>query len=97
MHHVTNILEVNAYQILCEFDKKENRVINFDEILSSTKNSFVQKLKDIEIFRKVKLDTVSKTLYWENLAQIKDYDGTIKTCELDFDPNVLYNNSKAIN
>ncbi|MEZ5046624.1 MAG: DUF2442 domain-containing protein [Chitinophagaceae bacterium] len=94
-HHITQIIDTIPFQIQCEFDGKEIRNIDFNEILNENKNPFIQKLRDEKVFNQVKLDKVSKTIYWENLAQIKDYDGQIKPCELDFDPTVLYNISKA--
>ena len=91
MHHITQILNILPYQIVCEFDNKENRTIDFKSILKDTKSPFVQKLNDESIFLQAKLDKISKTIYWENLALMKDYDGVVKPCELDFDPTLLYN------
>lgn len=95
MHNITQIINTSAFQIFCEFDGKEIRVIDFHKILDENKNPFIQKLKDETIFKQVKLNKISKTIYWENLATIKDYDGQIKPCELDFDSTVLYNISKT--
>lgn len=96
MHHITKIEKVENYKVYCLFDNKEVRSVDFTTMIMNTKSDYILKLKDINIFNQVKLDLTSKTLYWENLAQMKDYDGQIIPCELDFDPTVLYNISEKI-
>lgn len=96
MHHITRIEKVENYVVYCLFDNKEVRRVDFSSIIMNTKSNYVSKLKDVNVFKQVKLDAISKTPYWENLAQMKDYDGQIKPCELDFDPTVLYNISEQI-
>ena len=91
MHHITKIEKVEGYKVICVFDSTELRSVDFNKMIEqNTQSNFIQKLKDINTFNMVRLDPVAKTLYWENLAQMRDYDGTVKPCELDFDPNVLY-------
>ncbi len=96
MHYITNITKVEPFKIFCIFDGIENRMIDFSPILQDEVDTFYSKLKDEQIFKQVKLDPISKTIYWENLASMKDYDGSIKACELDFDPTVLYQQSISI-
>ncbi len=96
MHHITNIEKIDPYKVYCIFDNKELRCIDFSTMLNETKSLYIQKLKDKKIFSEVKLDSISKTLYWEGLAQVRDYDGAIKPCELDFDPTVLYGLSEKL-
>jgi len=96
MHHITQIYKVEPFKIHCVFDVKESRIIDFAELINNADGDCVSKLKDEKIFLNAKLDHISKTIYWEDLALMKDYDGTIKPCELDFDPTVLYYLSRSL-
>lgn len=96
MHHITKIEKIEPYKVYCVFDNTELRSVDFAPIINDTKSAYISKLKDKDTFIKAKLDPISKTIYWENLAQIKDYDGVVKPCELDFDPTVLYTISEKI-
>jgi len=45
---------------------------------------------------KVKLDTEAKTLYWEDLATMINFDGKKIKAPLDLCPDVFYKMSKPI-
>lgn len=65
--------------------------MDFSNILNENSAGIYSSLLKQEEFLKVKTD--GRTLYWENLAKIQDYDGNIKDTTLDFCPDVLFENS----
>ncbi|MCU0471503.1 MAG: DUF2442 domain-containing protein [Arcicella sp.] len=90
---ITKVLEVEPYKIKCLWSTGEYKTVDFSDFLKDyqDKPSFVfHKLLDKSVFKTVRLDEVGKTLCWDNLTTMKDYDGSIKPAPIDFCPDVLY-------
>lgn len=91
MKWIVKIIELENYNIKTLWNDNIIRDIDlFDFIKSKTdnQNSSYLPLLDYGIFSKVKCD--GTTLYWENLIDYKDYDGTIKKGNLDISPELLF-------
>lgn len=90
---ITQILSVEPYKVQCQWTTGEFKTIDFFDFLQEyqEKPQFVYaKLLDKSIFKRVRLDEVARTLCWDNLTTMRDYDGIIKPAPLDFCPDVLY-------
>ncbi|MEI6815303.1 MAG: hypothetical protein WCL14_01735 [Bacteroidota bacterium] len=96
---IKSILSVEPYSIKCLWTTGEVRIIDLEYELKGKElenSSPVSKLLNEEIFKSVKLDNESGTVYWDRLMPYKDLDGTIKKGPLDFCPDVLYSLSKPV-
>jgi|ERR1039458_574311 hypothetical protein len=94
---IKDILSVESYSIKCLWNTGEIRIIDLEKELSNNKSdSVLGKLLDKEIFSTVKVDNESGTIYWDNLLNYHDLDGTVKKGPLDFCPDVLYSLSKPV-
>ena len=93
---IKNILSVEPFSIKVLWNTGEIRVIELEKELKTGTPSVFEKLLDKKTFSSVKLDEEAGTIYWENLLNYKDLDGTIKPGPLDFCPDVLYELSTPI-
>ena len=84
MYRITEIITIEPYQISARFNSGEIRMINFLPLVEK-----FTALKDPKVFAKAKIDSFP-TISWDDLAFIRELDGTIKTCPLDFSPETLY-------
>jgi Protein of unknown function (DUF2442) len=84
MYKILEILSIKPYQITAKFNTGEIRRINFLPLVER-----FTVLKDPTVFAKAKLDDYP-TISWEGLAKIRELDGTISPCALDFSPETLY-------
>jgi len=89
MHFINSIVDIKPYTITVIFDNKEQRVINFEPILSD-----FPVLKNPHVFASASLDNYP-TLKWEGLAKMKELDGSIVPAPLDFSPDTLYMMSES--
>ena len=90
LHSVTKIIEIKPFFIRAIFDGNEERIINFQPLIKN-----VPILKKESIFRQATLDDYP-TIKWDNLGKIKELDGSISSCPLDFSPNTLYELSTPV-
>jgi hypothetical protein len=77
-----SILDVkcdSGYKLILKFDNGEERLVQMAQFF---KGPLFQALKDIDLFRQVRVDKESGTIVWPNGA--------------DLDPDVLYNHSRLI-
>ncbi|MBM2813648.1 MAG: hypothetical protein HW421_410 [Ignavibacteria bacterium] len=91
MKWIEKILEVKPYTIKTLWNDGSVRLINLEEFIkkkSLNPNSSFKKLKNSDVFIKVKCDGTS--LYWENLIKYKDLDGGEKDGNLDISPELLF-------
>ena len=96
---ISSIEKVNPFTILTRWTTGELREIDFTPILRNFENrpaSSMGQLLRTEIFEKVKLDPGAQTLYWEVLIQMRLKDRTMVPAPLDFCPDVLFENSRAV-
>ena len=94
---IRQIISVEPYKVTCLWNTGEVREIDLQPLLTdSTKkpNSPVIRLFNKELFEQVKTD--GRTLYWDNLLTMIDYDGSQRPAPLDFDPDVMYKQSILI-
>jgi hypothetical protein len=84
MHKITHIIEIKPYQIAARFSSGEIRKIDFRPLVEK-----FPILKDPAVFVKAKIDSYP-TISWDGLAFIRELDGTITSCSLDFSPETLY-------
>ncbi len=96
-NRITQIIDVQPFSIKCKWTNGEIRLVDF---LSFQKNigggKVFEKIMQPEIFKQVKLDEISHTLYWADMLPYRDYDGSTKIGALDFCPDVLYFQSVAV-
>ena len=97
LNRIKNIIEVKPFAIKCEWTNGEIRLIDFQLLKKELGNEVLfNKILQPEIFKQVKLDASSKTLYWDNMMPYTDYDGSKKIGPLDFCPDVLYQQSQLV-
>jgi len=55
----------------------------------------LKKLIDNDTYKTAKIGSFGE-IYWENVGEMKNYDGTIIACEYDISPEFAYYNSTKI-
>ena len=93
LHRIRKIIGVAPYAIVCEWTDGAIRIIKMEQKIkewSDEPQSIYKQLLDKNVFMQVKLDTESKTLFWENLVKMQDTLGKLIDAPLDIDPEVLY-------
>lgn len=91
MKWIEEIINVEDYKIQVLWNDKVLRTIDLTDFLNSktkNSNSSYTPLLENSIFQSVKCD--GTTLYWENLIEYKDIDGSIHKGNLDISPELLY-------
>lgn len=92
---VKTILSVEPYKITCLWNTGEVREVDFKPYLTEFKpQSPIARLADKRLFSEVKTD--GRTLYWDNLLTMIDYDGSQHSAPLNFDPDVMYQRSRLV-
>ncbi len=85
------LLEDNI--MICKFDNNEQRILNLREVV---KDKYAKKIiADVDIFKKAKIGQFGE-IYWASIAEIKDQDGVVHSCEYDISPEFAYLNSKPL-
>lgn len=94
MIKVKSIEKSDNYSLQILFSNGEIKLIDFANIIQANKdNNYFKILAKPEAFAKVKVGTLGE-IYWENIATIKDLDGSILPCNFDFSPEFIYANAK---
>ena len=92
---VKTILSVEPYKVRCLWNTGEVREVDFQPYLDESKaEGPIARLANEKLFCEVKTD--GRTLYWDNLLIMIDYDGTQQLAPLDFDPDVMYQRSRLM-
>ena len=94
---IKEIISINPFVISALWSNNEVRKIDFAQFLSDyfqKNDSIFHKILDERTFLKAKTD--GRTIYWEGLAQMQDYDGKIISAPLDFCPDVLFEQSVLV-
>jgi hypothetical protein len=84
MQSIKNIVKVEPFHLILEFDKNEIRKVNLEPEFrkwSKTPESKFKELLNPEQFKKVRLNKEIESIYWEN--------------GIDLCPDVLYSLSKG--
>lgn len=76
---VTSVYPTRTFKLIVEFDRKEYRMLNIKKFLQSDKGLLADVRDDLDLFLTVNVDQIAGTVCWKN--------------GVDFDPNVLYENS----
>jgi hypothetical protein len=94
MYKVTNIFILDAFQIQCTFNTGETKLLDVSKSLDAN-NKFVQKLMNNNTYKDAKIGSFGE-IYWENIGEMKDYDGTVIACDYDISPEFAYYYSTKI-
>jgi hypothetical protein len=95
MFRITNISILDAFQIQCSFNTGETKVLDLKKSLDIN-NKYVKKLIKNDTYKNAKIGSFGE-IYWEGIAEMKDFDGSIIPCEYDMSPEFVYQNSTKIN
>jgi len=100
LHRIQRIISITPFTVICEWTNGEIRAVQMEEKIkewSEGPQSVFKNLMDKDFFSKVKLDLISKTLYWDELLTMEDTSGILFKAPLDIDPEVLYEMSIPVN
>ncbi|OJV18442.1 MAG: hypothetical protein BGO21_23125 [Dyadobacter sp. 50-39] len=91
---IEEILSVEPFIIKSLWTDGQVRVMDFGKFLAeyngNDKSPF-GKILQPEIFIQAKTD--GRTILWENMTEMEDYDGKLISAPLDFCPDVLFQHS----
>jgi hypothetical protein len=94
MLKIISIKILDYYKILCVFNTGEIRILDIQQSLNES-NNLVQKLTNQDVFNSAKIGQFGE-IYWEEIGEIQELDGTISKCNYDISPEfVFYNSSKV--
>lgn len=91
---VKEILSVEPFVIRSLWTDDQIRFTDFRQLLAEyagNEESVFDKILHADVFMQAKTD--GRTIYWENMTEMVDYDGTLIPSPLDFCPDVLFANS----
>lgn len=94
MIKVKEIQKNDSYSLQILFSNGEIKLINFASIIQANANNEYFKILAIpEVFTKAKVGKLGE-IYWENIATIKELDGSVSPCNFDFSPEFIYAHAK---
>lgn len=94
MIKVKNINKIDGYTLELLFNNGEIKQLDFKRIIDNNeKDIYIKKLVNLEKFCQVRVGDLGE-IYWENLATIKELDGSIVPCNYDCSPEFIYANAK---
>ena len=94
---IKEIVSIKPFIINALWSNNDVRRIDSGPFLAhyfQKKDSVFHKVLDEKTFLKAKTD--GRTIYWEGLAEMQDYDGKIISAPLDFCPDVLFEQSVLV-
>ena len=94
MLKIKNISLMPNYTLRCVFNTGEVRIFNLQKSLDKN-NRFVRKVLSLEVFEKVKLGDFGE-LYWDEIGEIKELNGSISSCNYDISPEFVYAHSEVL-
>ncbi len=94
MLKIQSIKILDSHKILCVFNTGEMRVLDITNALDST-NKLVKKLSDQNVFKNAKLGQFGE-IYWEEIGEIRELDGSITSCVYDISPEFVFYNSTKV-
>jgi len=95
MIKITRVFIENPFQLVCEFNNKEVRLLNALPIFEQQKHlNGVNSLFNKEIFAKVEIGDLGE-LTWRNIVT-SEYNGVTTCWDYDISPEFAYLNSKQI-
>lgn len=81
---------LDSHKILCFFNTGEKRVLDICLALNQT-NKLV-KIVHPDVFRMAKIGLFGE-IYWDQIGEIKELDGSISSCVYDISPEFAYHHS----
>jgi len=99
LHLVKNIVHVEPYKLVLLLNTGEYKEIDIEKVFirqATQPNNPLLKLLNKELFQQVQFDNEAETIYWSNLMTMRRKDGTTQPANLDFCPEVLYNESELL-
>jgi hypothetical protein len=90
---ITEILNQKDFMVITRWNTNEIRCIDFKKIISDYPQSLKDMILDKSVFSTISLNKESQTIFLPNLLPYKDENGNTALGELDFCPDVLYENS----
>ncbi len=94
MLKIKNISLMPNYTLRCVFNTGEVRIFNLQKSLDKN-DRFVRKVLSLEVFEKVKLGDFGE-LYWDEIGEIKELNGSISSCNYDISPEFVYAHSELL-
>lgn len=92
---IKKIMAVEPYKVVCLWSTGEVRQVDLQSYITDSRpQGPIARLADAHLFGQVKTD--GRTLYWDDLLTVIDYDGSQKPAPLDFDPDTLYATSRLV-
>jgi hypothetical protein len=94
---VKEILSVEPFVIKALWTDDKIRIIDFQKFLAEyigDDDSLFGKILRADVFLLAKTD--GRTIYWDNITQMEDYDGSLISAPLDFCPDVLFEQSVPV-
>lgn len=93
MIRVKKIEKIENYSIWIRFSNDELRILNVRELnFNNHNNTFIQKLFNPEKFPKVSIGNLGQ-ICWSDIAEMKNIDGNVISCEFDMSPEYVYASS----
>lgn len=93
MIKIIKIDKIDNNQIQCTFNNGERRLIDISKTLDDKYSRIL--VNNYEKINNVKVGDLGE-IYWENLAEIKNPDGSIESCNYDISPEFVYYNSNPL-
>lgn len=87
---ISKIINVTPFKVTCLWNTGENKTIDFKKFQKENSLKIMDRLLVEDVFNKVQLNEITKTLSWSNMIEGKDEKNNPILGELDFCPDVLY-------
>lgn len=94
MYKIINISFLDDYKIVCHFNNGEVRMLDLSKSLDLS-SKFAQKVIENDTYKKAKIGLFGEIL-WEEIGEMKDYDGSVIACAYDISPEYAYFHSVKI-
>jgi hypothetical protein len=94
MLKIQSIEILDSHKILCVFNTGETRILDITLSLDST-NKLVKKLANQDVFKNAKIGQFGE-IYWEEIGEIRELDGSISSCVYDISPEFVFYNSTKV-
>lgn len=90
MRRIHKIELIGDNKIVCFFKNGEQRLLNLNTVLKDKYGRLVT--SDNSTYQKAKIGEFGE-IFWNGLAQMKDYDGNYIDCSYDMSAEFAYQNS----
>jgi hypothetical protein len=93
MIKAVEIIEIEPYYVICKFSDASKRKLYIEPLFANKTNTYsAQQVLNQQNFIKAKIGDLGQ-LYWNNAAQIIDYNGKAIDCEFDISPEFVFYSS----